>query len=399
MKVCKDDLEAALKARGDPLIQINQMLKCSMGDQPWFVMKLLMIIEAQKIYSARYGTTSEIHSEEDPQGNSDVPALAEGEDHDEVSQNEVDDPALSDANQEVEESPGAGSDDQDLTEEHEHDLFPPDEGDQDNSDDSLVDDPEGEEPEAVTNVGGDQDLSDEDEQDEDSLVDYPQPTMSPARTSRYHQPNFSNLPHPELADEAVDVTAKMSVDERKGDGMKDDSEAGAEEDDISIKEAAEGENATNSTATEFVVTKRAMTRPSLVLQVGKTLAYEVVSASYLENDVREMNPKTMVSHALANCDVREMNPKTMVSHALANCDVSDPKIMLGRFSGSRRTPIIPYKARVKKPPDKTLHKHVTNLVVVVAADHQEEHGHEEGGVADDEVHEKALGELHQLGPS
>ena len=30
---------------------------------------------------------------------------------------------------------------------------------------------------------------------------------------------------------------------------------------------------------------------------------------------------------------------------------------------------------------------------------QEEHGHEEGGVADEEVHEKALGELHQLGPS
>ena len=30
---------------------------------------------------------------------------------------------------------------------------------------------------------------------------------------------------------------------------------------------------------------------------------------------------------------------------------------------------------------------------------QDEHGHEEGGVADEEVHEKALGELHQLGPS
>ena len=346
-----------------------------MGDQPWFVMKLLMIIEAQKIYSARYGTTSEIHSEEDPQGNSDVPALAEGEEHDEVSQNEVDDPALSDANQEVEESPGAGSDDQDLTEEHEHDEFPPDEGDQDNSDDSLVDDPEGEEPEAVTNVGGDQDLSDEEEQDEDSLVDDPQPTMSPARTSRYHQPNLSNFPHPELPDKAVDVTTKMSVDERKGDGMKDDSEAGAEEDDMSFKEAAEGEDAMETNATEFVESKRAMSRPSPVLQVGKTLAYKVVCASYLENDVSKMNPKTMVSHALDNCDV------------------SDPKIMLGRFSGSRRTPIIPYKARVKKPPDKTLHRHVTNLVVVVAADDQEEHGHEEGGVVDEEVHEKALGEL------
>ena len=126
--------------------------------------------------------------------------------------------------------------------------------------------------------------------------------------------------------------------------------------------------------------KRAMSRPSPVLQVGKTLAYEVVCASYLE-DV-----------------VRRMNPKTMVSHALANCDVSDPKIMLERFSGSRRTPILPYKARVKKPPDKTLHKHVTNLMLVMAADDQEEHGHEEGGVAGD-VHEKALGELHQLGPS
>ena len=55
-----------------------------------------------------------------------------------------------------------------------------------------------------------------------------------------------------------------------------------------------------------------------MLQVGKTLAYEVVSTSYLENDVRIMNPKTMVSHALNNYDV------------------SDPQIMLERFSGNRR---------------------------------------------------------------
>ena len=35
-----------------------------------------------------------------------------------------------------------------------------------------------------------------------------------------------------------------------------------------------------------------------MLQVGKTLAYEVVSTSYLENDVRIMNPKTMVRSCL-----------------------------------------------------------------------------------------------------
>ena len=289
--------------------------------------------------------------------------LAFSEDEENIEVSRDDEPHNSDADQEIEESPGAGSDDQGLTEKHEHDEFPPEEGshnadtseelatnvlgDQDISEDSLVDDPEGEEQEVASDDGDDQEISEEEEQHEDSLVDDPQPTI----TSRYHQHNLSNLPHPELDDEAVDVTAKMSVDERKGDAMKDDSEAGAEEDDISSKEAAKGEDATNSsTATEFVVWNRAMTRPSPVLQVGKTLAYEVTSASSLEDDVRRMKPKTMVSQALTSCDW------------------SDPQIILGIFPGSRRSPIIPYKARVKKPPDKTM------------PDDQEEHGHEEGGV-------------------
>ena len=86
------------------------------------------------------------------------------------------------------------------------------------------------------------------------------------------------------------------------------------------------------------------------------------------------------------------------SDTLTNCYVSDPQIVLERFSVNTRTQAIPYKACVKQPPDKTLNRHVTNLVVVVTADDQEEHSHEEGGVAD-EVHGEALDELDQLGPS
>ena len=79
-----------------------------------------------------------------------------------------------------------------------------------------------------------------------------------------------------------------------------------------------------------------------MLQVEETLAFEVVSASYLENDVRKINPKTMVRHTLTNCYV------------------SDPQIVLERFSVNTRTQAIPYKACVKQPPDKTLNRHVTN---------------------------------------
>ena len=45
-----------------------------------------------------------------------------------------------------------------------------------------------------------------------------------------------------------------------------------------------------------------------------------------------------------------------------------------------------------------LNRHVSNLVVIVAADDPEQQTHEEGGVAGHD-HEEALGELHQLGPS